>query len=622
MADYLQSPFDNKAGKPPKPNTGDPAGPHASDIVATLEGYRQEAEMARKGGDNPRDDKWKENLDLYWGRMDFSGKAAWQAKEVLPEVSTFVDRFSASLKEALVSSPDGFYTVIDPADKEGDIAQAVKKMTDIWLSTSGRNQSGHLIGFPAVFEEQVKLGALMAAAAVVTWKNDVPGGRVAIDSVDPRFIWLDHTYRNLYRIRRLEIDRHELTTLAKMKDGKGRPIFNLPGIEELVGSIEMEDARTKMELAGHGQEIVSPRQTITLDEYVATVLKPDGEVMYDRALCVVANKRFLIRGPEPIPFWHGKDWLLYTPLVTTPLSVYGRAYMEDLGSVAKVFNELTNMILDAVQTSSLKVFAVVPSMLINPTQVLTGISPNKLFLLEDGVDPRMFMQDVDLGTLPPEAVRIWEGMKNELREGFGINEIGLGQFAPKSRTSATEITETKASSAALIRSLAETLETRHLDPMLDLVWKTGLQNAKRDNPIMQRALGPAMYEALIDRRRDLIEHTYTFQARGISTLIQKGQVLKALLNILQVIASSEILLAEFMREVDPNRLLKVIFELSNVDLSKLQTTEREQLIRQVVEPMQQAAQRTAGVTQRPGPAGQQQVRSVVDAMGVGREGNA
>lgn len=609
----LQSPIDALSGKPPK--LADEQ--RNLEIVSTLESFRLEAEENRKLGMNPRDDKWEENLNLYWNRFDFSDKAEWQAKEVMPEVPVFVDRFSASLKDAMVNSPDGGYTVIDPADQEGDVAMAIKRMTDVWLSTCGRNQSGHILGFPAVFEEQVKLGALMASCAVVTWKNDVPGGRVAIDSVDPRFVWFDHTFRNLYRIRRLEIDRHELSNMVKMTDKKGKPIFNLPEMENLVSSLEYDDVRKQQELSGHGHEVTSPRKTVILEEYIATVLKPDGEVMYDRGLCVVANRRFLVRGPEPIPFWHGKDWLLYTPLVTTPLSVYGRSYMEDLGSVARTFNELTNMILDAVNTSSLNAFAVVPDMLKNPAQLNTGISPNKAFILEDGSDPAMFAKALELGKLSPDSIRMWDALKNELREGFGINEIGLGQFAPKGRTSATEITETKASSAALIRSLAETLETRHLNPMLDLVWKTGLQHVRSNNMLMRRAVGEDMFAAILARRKEFIEHPVTFQARGISTLIQRGQMLSALLKVIQVISSSDLLLQEFVKEVDLNRLLKVLFELSNIDITKLQTTARQRLVQQITEPLNAAADRGANVRGTLSPEGRSFVSDTVGALGIG-----
>ena len=178
-----------------------PSSENERKIVPILNSYLQEARDARMGGLNPRDAKWEENLDLYWNRYNFANKAAWQAAETLPEVPSFVDRFAAALKEALITGPTGFYTVDDPADAEGDMTDAIKRMTDVWLSMCGRNQTGTCLGFPSVFEEQVKLGALMACSGVVTWKDDTKYGRVAIETVDPRFVWLDPTYRNLYRNR-------------------------------------------------------------------------------------------------------------------------------------------------------------------------------------------------------------------------------------------------------------------------------------------------------------------------------------------------------------------------------------------------------------------------------------
>lgn len=605
---------------PPLAGSSTPNVSRELEIVAALEGYRQEADQNRKGGLNPRDDKWRQNLDLYWGRHDFSRKANWQAREVMPEVSQYVDRFAAAMKEALVATPEGFYSILDHSDQEGDLSEAIKRMTDVWLSHSGRNQMGTLLAFPSVFEEQMKLGALTACSAVVIWKGDTENGRVAIESTDPRFVWLDHTYRNLYRVRRVELDRHDLYGMAKEKDGKGNSIFNLPQLEQLIGSINsIEDNGQKEQMSGHGHQITTARQPIILDEYIATVLSPQGEVLADRALMVVANNKFLVRGPEANPFWHGDDWLTFTPLITTPLSVYGRSYMEDFGSVANTFNELTNMILDAVYTSSLKAWAMVPSMLANPEQIAEGISPNKIFMLEEGYKADDFAKMLDLGTLPPESVKIWQAMKTELGEAAGINEIGLGQFAPKGRTSATEIMETKQSSSSLIRSLAQTVETRWLDPTLDLVWKTGLQHVSKNDPLMKMAAGEEMFGALISRRKELVHRPMTFQARGISSMIQRSATLKALMGILTIVSGSELLLAEFVKVVDMEKFVKKLFELSNVDISTLQLSERDKMIRSITQPLQQAGMGQPGSPGAPQQAGAgQEMGSLARTMGIAR----
>lgn len=580
-------------------------------VVNALSSFWHEADNARKSGLNPRDDKWRENLDLYWNRYDFSKKASWQAQIVMPEVPNFVDRFASAMKEAMVAIPESFYTVVDPTDTEGDITHKIKAMLDVWLSTSGTSANGQPLAFPAVFEEQMKLGALIACCAVVQWRKDVPMGRVTMDTVDPRFVWLDHTGRNLYRIRRMEKDRVDLKELIQMRDSKGQGIFDLEEMGALVGHLEQGDQGHREQISGHGQFTTSQRSPITFDEFYSHVLGPDGKPMHGgRSLCTVAQGRFLVRGPERNPYWHGQDWLLYSPLVPTPLSVYGRAYMEDFGSVARAYTELTNLLLDAVFTSSLKAFVMVPGLLLNPQQAAEGIHPNKQFYLDEGVKPEDFAMALDLGNLPAEAMTMWEGLKNELRESANMNEIGLGQFAPHGRTSATEVSETKQSSSAVIRSIAQSVETRFLDPGLDLMWKTGLQFMSRNNDALIRAAGPELFMALWARRRELISRPVTFQARGISTMLQKSQKLKAILGLLQIIASNPILLQEFLKVADLQRLVTLLFDLSDIDLSKLQRSAREQLMAQIAQPLQ-----AAGATAEGGPPAAQGVSPGADEAG-------
>jgi hypothetical protein len=560
------------------------------EMVMALQGYWNESDNNRKSGLNPREDKWRENLNLYWNRIDFSKKAEWQSKETMPEVPNYVDRFASAMKEALVALPEGFYTVTDPADEEGDLAEAIQNMTDVLLTTVGRSASGHLLSFDAFFEEQMKLGALISCANTVTWKKDVPYGRVACETVDPRFVWLDHTGRNMYRCRRIEVDRHDLKDMMKQVDKKGNSIWKLGNLESLINSLTLYDMVYKSEMAGHGVFTSSPRAPITLDEYIATVIDNAGNVIAERSLCVVANQKFLIRGPEANPFWHGQDWLVYTPLVPTPLSVYGRTYMEDFGPIAQTYTELTNLLLDAVFASTLKAWAVSPTALLNPEQLTTGLTPNKVFLLEEGINPKEFAQELELGSLPPESIQMWTMLKNELTEAANMNEIGLGQFAPKSRTSATEINATQQNSSAVIRSVAQTVETRWLDINLDLIWKTGLQHAKAGDTRLSAAMGAEMWKGLYTHRKELIKRPFTFQARGISNSIYRAQQLKALLSILQIIGSSQPLMQEFFKELSMEKFLHKIFELSGIDMSKLSMTQREQAMQQAAGPLQQAQQ--------------------------------
>lgn len=586
-------------------------------IVAALESYRIEAELNRRGGPNNRDDKWEENLNLYWNRYDFGDKANWQAREVMPEVPQYVDRFAAALKEALVASDTGFYTVRDPSDTENDMAEAIKRVTDVWLSRAGRNQMGQVSPFPIVFEEQMKLGSLMATSAVVTWKNDVPKGRVAIETVDPRFVWLDHTNRNLYRMRRVELDLTDLKDMCVEDSQRRNPIYDMENMHALITGLEVEMQQKKEEASGHGAQVSSGRSPVILDEWIATVVDNQGNKIADRSLMVVANNKHLIRGPEKNPFWHGTDWLVFAPLVTVPLSVYGRSYMEDFGAIARTFTNLTNMLLDATYMSSLKAFAAVPSMLIDPTQANEGVTANKLFLLEEGTSAKDFIQALDLGTLSPDGMRMWQEMKRELSEAAGINEIGLGQFAPKGRTSATEISAAEQNSSALIRSLSKTIEYRHLNPILDLTWKTGLQHADVNDPMLAAAAGPEMWQAMMARRREFIERPITFQANGLTAMIRKGQMLRALMQLLGIVAQNDILMQAFLKKVSIDKLLAKLFEYSDIDMHSIATTEREQMVGQVMQGIQAAEQQAGGGQPQPGGgAAEGEMGNLLQGMGL------
>lgn len=590
------------------------ATPKTRQIIDTLVGYKREAESNRKSGMNPRDDKWRQNLDLYWNRYDFSEKAAWQSKNVMPEVPSYVDRFAAALKEALVATPNGFYTVTDPYDTENNLTQPIKNMTDVWLSSIGRNQIGQTMDFSTVFEEQVKLGALMNMSAVVLWKDDVPGGRVAIETVDPRFIWMDHTYRNLYRIRRTEIDMADLARMATSTSAKGKPLYNLSEMNRLVGT-KVQDRQEQRELTGNGEEVVSERKPIILDEYIASVVDDQGQLIMDNEVVIVADDTYLIRGPEKNPFWHGKDWLVYTPLMPVPMSPYGRSYMEDFGSTAKVFNDMTNLILDSVYMSGMKAFAMVPSMLTDPTQAATGVWPNKTFMLEEGYGAEDFLKAIDLGRLDAGAVQIWQAIKSELSDAAGMNEIGLGQLPDKTHIAATAVAGAQQSSSMITRSIAQTIETRFLDPMLDLVWKTGLQHAQPNDMRMSAAVGDQWYPTLIGQRKELIKRPITFQARGISALIQKQQKLQALLGVLQIIAQNPNLMQAFMQRVDIKKFVDLLFNLTNVDISKLEPTQRDQLIASVAGPMAGIAdQATQGSAATPTTVGS----DLATSMGVAK----
>lgn len=569
--------------------------PELSDdeIVQIVETYRYEAEYARYAGPNSRDLTWLQNLDLYWNRFDFSKKAPWQAREVMPEVPMYVDRFAANLREALMDS-ERFFSVKAAGDENGDIAKAIQKMMGVVLHRTGRTPQGHETDFLAAFEEIAKFGAMMMQAATVLWKERDGKGYVAIDPVDPYNIWLDPTGRGLYRIRRIEMDMHELQLLAKEVDSKGIPLYKREAIDQLTASIVAMMRAEREKRTGTGQWLQSNRRPVVLHEYLGTLIDAAGNIRGENVLVIVANNKFLIRGPEKNPFWHDRDWLVTAPMIQVPLSPYGRGYMENFVTLAKAFNELSNLMLDGVFTSALKAFAAVPSLLEDPTQLDEGVYPNVVFRLTEGTLPNDFLKEINLGQLPADAFQMWGAIKKELQEGAAFNDISLGQLAPRGRTSATEIGAAMQNSTALLRSMARNVETLFLEPLLDMVWKVQLQHLSAKDTDIRDAVGEQWFAALMKRKKEFADGRIKFTVRGISSLILKAQKFQGLLQLLEVVQGNPILMQEFMKETPPAKLLALLEDYLEVDRDRLTASPREQMMNAMMQAIQGQGQQAPG----------------------------
>lgn len=578
--------------------------PSDEEIVTILEGYRTEAENARLSGPNSRDMTWLMNLDLYWNRFDFSNKANWQAREILPEFPQYVDRFAAALRTALMTQ-EAFFDVQVDNDEEGDIAQVIRKAMGVVLRRIGRTSTGQRCNFFVKFEEAIKYGALMMCATSVSSKT-VDGVRTTIlENVDPYNIWLDPTGRGLYRIRRIEMDLNEFQALAKRVDGKGLPIYEVENLREAAqGTLEALQRAEREKRTGTNQWLTSNRRTVILHEFLGTLIDTEGNSVGENVLAVWTNTSHLVRGPERNPFWHQRDWLVAAPILPVPGSPYGRAYVENFATICRTLNELTNLILDAVFTSAMKAFAVVPSMLEDPSQIDEGVYPNVVFRLNDGAVPGDFLKEVTLGQLPPDVTQLWQMLKTELQTGAAFSELSMGQSAAHARTSATEIGTQSQNSNSLIQSIAANIESLYLEPLLDTIWRTTVQHLDPKDDEMRNAIGDEWFTALLKGKKQFATFKTTFICRGISSLIDKGQKLQKLMQALQVLGQNQQLMEQFMQEVSIPKLLHYLIQLFDVETDRILMSPREKQMQEMQQQQQAAQQALAGSPGAPTP-GQQ-----------------
>lgn len=542
------------------------------ELLQILRGYLDAAREARESGLSSREQEWRDNWDGYWSRHDDSDKEEWQAREQLPDVQDAVDRFAASLRDALVQGQ--WYNLVGPRDVVDELGSQMRAFLDAVLSTSGVDTTtGATLGFDHTFGDVAKSGALMACCAQV--RVDEETGRVIIEALDARQIYLDPTRRNLYRIRQYEEDWHVLDALAAEDDSP----WDAEAIARLQHQAQPDEEGKEDQERSSGtshDSAAGNRRPITLHEYRCDLVDIDGEIIARNQQVVMADEREIVLGPRPNPFWHGRDWIVYAPVIQIPFSVYGRSFVEGFRRLADTFRGMTNLVLDAAFVSALQMFMVWAQGLEDPTQA-DSVHPGKTFLASDevpyGTD---FVKSVEMGSISPSVIAIWQGLQGMLRNAQQQNELSLGQLPPKGDITATEITKVDQGQGQLVRSVARDIEDRVVSPLLDLAWATALQFFRPERqPEVTATLTEETVRMITAQREDFQSQRIRFQVRGISETIARGERVRSSLAVLQTALSNEVTARAFMQRYSVARWIQRILSDLGIDLTGLELTAEE-----------------------------------------------
>jgi hypothetical protein len=547
------------------------------ELLQVLIDYKNVGKEARESGLSDRNTQWDANWDAYWSRYETGDKAEWQAQETLPEVQNNVDRFAASIRGALMSRAD-WYSIVDPLDRMGILMEFVKKFVDLLLMESGTNASGQPINFEHTFGQIAKSGALMAMAGAVTW--DDRKRRVKVSAVDPRELYFDPTGRGLFRVRTYEMDWHDLLELAQAEDDAGNEVYRVDEILALEPGADEEGRDDKARSSG--TETVDEgtgRKPILIDEFLCDIINRDGELVGRNQLVMMANKRVIIRGPEPNPFWHGHDWIVYAPAVSVPFSVYGRSFVEGFRQLVNTFIEMTNLILDASFVDALRMFMTYPDALEDPSEAQDWW-PGKTFTADEDWPPGQdFVKAVEAGRLASGSVTVWQALQAMIRDAASQNELSMGQIPPKGDITATEITSVDVHQSELIRAIAKDTEDLVLSPILELVWMTGLQHfdPERDQALASE-LGDRLSSMLVAQREGFRKRRFRFQAYGITGAIKRNERLRNLIGILGIFAQNEIMTQALLKRFSVDRIVESILLDAGIEISKIEKTDMEKMV--------------------------------------------
>ena len=558
----------------------------ASAVIKAIDAYRVEADTARKH----RLELNKRNMAAYMGEQDFSHKSEGQSQEFLPKTSMAVEQFSAFVKRALVQFGDWFSVKAN----QGDLRP--EEIVNLLQVFFGRLPKGDdWTTLPLVVSEGVKsglLGSLMVFKvhgqyvkerqyrAVGDELKSVEGEvwRLRVDPVRQEDYYPDPTGRNLYEIHRVE---RELFDIVAQSEGDNA-LYDKAEVRKLKTEMErpVEEKRRASHRGQREEQKPGFRKKVVLDEFWGTILDEDGKVLHRNVVATVANEKFLIRPPEPNPFWHQESPFVKAPLIRVPDSVWHKAMFDDAVPLNEAMNELFNLMLDGGIASVWGIKQVRSDWLEDPGQVSNGIPQGSTLLVNDQMPVgAKVLEQLSEGQVPNDAMAMYGLLDQLFNSAAKTNDLKLGNL-PSKEVRATEVIEASQSQSVTVDDIAGDIEQQALASLIRKAWLTILQNIESvPGDDVRAAIGDRAALALIRKSPAQRFATYgsaaEFRVSGLSATLAKVRDYQKLASLMQIAQANPMLAQALFKKYSPDAILRHMMKLLNFDPTDMERTAEE-----------------------------------------------
>lgn len=605
-----ENPIASGVGPRPEFDEQIPKGPG---VISAIQRLRQESEDARRQRVTQGDRNW----DTYLGRQDFSHKQDGQSREFLPKVPVSVEQLSALIKRGMIQFGDYFSIEIDPELGEiidGAQIRAMFKpfLNDLWGPNNTTNQ------FPTVVSDSVKQALLKAllifkvhggyvtkrkfkfkpakkGQAPDLEREEIDEWKLRIDLVRFEDYYPDPSGNGLYEIHRVERDLHEV--ISMVDEG----IYNKEAVDQLIGTDFARPEDEKLSERDRNQGIsVTPsfRKRVVLDEFWGTLLHDDGTVAHRNIVACVANERYLIRPPEPNPFWHQESPFVVAPLIRVPHSVFHKAIYDHASDLNLAINEMFNLMLDGGMSAVWGIKQVRIEDLDDPSQIEGGIRQGQTLAVKQTLPHNAkVLETVSEGDVPRDAMAVFEFLNREFTNAAMTNELKQGALPPK-QVLATEVIEASQSQNLMLDGMIFDIENVAMAPLLRKAFMNVLQNADQIpetsfTSTVERKIALMIMRASPEERFALFGGKCQFRVSGLSATMTRALDFQKIMAFLQAVGVNPLLLQAFMEEFSPKKTLKHMMHTLNINPENLTKSLEER----TQDAKNKEVQRTQGASQ-------------------------
>ena len=581
-------------------------------IQRIVAAYRDKSERARR----TRADLNKTNWDLYHGRQDWTHKTKYQSKEFLPDLPIAVEQISGVIERALGDFTDWFeimpvtggyddpiqQLLLDPASLSKLLTHVLSRL---WIPG---NHPETAYNFPTLIADAVKLGIL---EAVITLKV------YGVDAEEPRFrleravvgegqtvhpagyvitypVMRDVVQQTVSKTFRLCIEAIPLEDFFPDPSGLDlydihevtRSIFELkangdydPDVLDLLESKMLQNAEADHERRRRSGEDQTTEDwgLVRVRECWGDIIdKQSGEILEQNVLVTTVGDTYLLRPPTPNPFWHGKRPFVKAPLLRVPFSTVHKALLDHAGPMAKLMNEVMNLMIDGGLASVWGTRQIRPDLMEHPEEVSDGVPQAYTAVLKPHVpDGAKFIERVDEGgQVPQYAFEVFHRIERSFQSGLATPDLAMAQLPPR-QVKATEIVEVMNARGGLFEAIIARLEDALITPTLELAWQVVWQHlGDFATPELVQILDPR--RALILQRMSPAERfvrmaqSVKFRVSGLRAILGRARDYQKLVAFMQTLGVNPAMAAAFDQRYSITKLLAQLMKAISIDPTALE----------------------------------------------------
>lgn len=550
---------------------------------------RREAEAAK----STRMSLNRDNYDMFHLRHDFTHKKSGQSTEILSKQKMATEQIRSFFQQALVNVGDWWKCATkDGTDGAGNLIRPheVYKLTNYMLTRAnfyshiGNCVQEAILGALAIPKVH---GCMKSSPKFRTRKEgrgktyrkwvettDDKTWELKLDIIRGENYFPDPTGSDLYEIEDCYMDLHHVKQLAEQYD-----LYDKAVVAELQPWGNKEEDQSKARETGQNAPPGARRAQVKITEFWGTIVDTDtGEIMHENCVVTLANDEHVIRKPTPNPLWHQRTPIIRAALMEVANSVWHTALADAGTKHNHALTEMFNLVLDSAMKAVHGISQIRIDDLDDIKQIANGIPFGTTLKVRSSLAPGMkVMEPVVTGSVPTDALNVMNVLGQEFNASMLTNDLRQGVM-PFRAVKATEVVEASNTITSVFQGVAKNVETKLIQPQLELAWQTTAQNWDLiDAEVFVSLFGKERGEELSRMEpQEVFVATVNglkFDVFGISLTMSKQADFRKLTTLMQTVAASDMFIEAFLAKYSPTKFIGEVMTALDIDKYKLEIDE-------------------------------------------------